>query len=143
MDTNDTKNRKEFINNFSDVAERLHVLPPKTLSFYLVALFLVFPTWSLIPLSWTVVSYMMISGYMWSCSWLARIVFILALSEVHFFCRLLSNTLTERLSTPPGTFQPLSLSTHSEYIRSFPFGKRRCAASASRVPSHSQSRPFG
>jgi hypothetical protein len=90
MDTNDT-NDKSLIDNINDAAERTHVLPPKTLSFYLVALFLVYPTRSLIPLSWAVVSYTVLYGHIWSCSSLASsILFALALSEVRFLSLLVN-----------------------------------------------------
>ena len=65
-----------------DLAEQLHISRRRDITFY-VALFVgVIPVWSIVPLSWAFVLYVLRSGKIWSLSLFGSVVFIAALCEV-------------------------------------------------------------
>src|SRR5712672_6382 len=55
--------------------------PNRTLSFYIVLLFLVFPIWSIPIFSWSFVLYELRGGGIWGLSWHGKALFTYALAE--------------------------------------------------------------
>ncbi|KAF8195811.1 hypothetical protein K438DRAFT_1826557 [Mycena galopus ATCC 62051] len=67
-----------------NVSEALDPVKQRSLSFYLVALFVVAPLRLVAPLSWIFVVYSLHTGSIWSFTWRGHIFFAFALSEVFF-----------------------------------------------------------
>lgn len=65
-----------------DVAEVHIPRPSRSWSFWLVLFFAVAPIWSLVPLSWVVVIYILRTGKIWTLGWKGYILFGWALAEV-------------------------------------------------------------
>lgn len=65
-----------------DIAESPVPTRRRTLSFYLVLLFLVLPFWSVIPLAWVFVVYSLRTGRIWTYAIKGQISFAIALAEV-------------------------------------------------------------
>lgn len=68
----------------TDIAEIPYILPARALSFYTLFLLVVVPLWSVIPIAWSFVIYVLWTGNIWSFGWNGRICFAIAFSEVLF-----------------------------------------------------------
>ncbi|KAI9452089.1 hypothetical protein F5148DRAFT_1237523 [Russula earlei] len=66
------------------ISEHPPHVPTRTLDFYLVLLFLVFPIWSIPIFSWSFVLYELRVGGIWGLSWYRKAFFTYALAEVLF-----------------------------------------------------------
>ncbi|KAI0796702.1 hypothetical protein C8Q75DRAFT_710801 [Abortiporus biennis] len=82
-----------------DIAEKVHPPRRRDATFYLVLLFAVIPLWSIIPLSWAYVVYVLHTGKIWHLSWKETSIFAFALSEVFF--SVYHYRLTRFISGPP------------------------------------------
>ncbi len=105
------------IQRLEDIAEKTY--PPRTrsLSFYLVLLFVVVPVWSVVPLSWAFVVCVLYSGRIWSLAWRGRLSLAVALCEVRFYDP--DHFSTASLTLPTGLIQPVSLLPCLIYLESY------------------------
>lgn len=74
-----------LVHPMGDVVDIAELPPPahrRSLSFYVVLLFIVLPVWSAIPLAWTFVIYSLHTGRIWSYSARGQFCFALAFAEV-------------------------------------------------------------
>ncbi|KAI0702899.1 hypothetical protein BC835DRAFT_1320187 [Cytidiella melzeri] len=67
-----------------DLSEIYHPRPSRSWTFWLVLFFAVLPIWSLVPLSWAYVIYILRSGKVWTLGLKGCIVFGWAFAEVFF-----------------------------------------------------------
>jgi hypothetical protein len=65
-----------------DIAELPAPTRRRTLSFYVVLLFLVLPFWLAIPLAWVFVTYSLHTGKIWTYGVKDLVLFVFALAEV-------------------------------------------------------------
>ncbi|KDQ61819.1 hypothetical protein JAAARDRAFT_31292 [Jaapia argillacea MUCL 33604] len=86
-----------------DLSEQPAPPPRRYLSFYIVLIFAVIPLWSIVPLSWAFLVYVIWSGAVGSLSWRARGLFVLSLCEALF--SIYHFHLTEQIaaSVPPAS----------------------------------------
>lgn len=83
----------------TDIAEIPYILPARAWSFYTLFWLIVLPLWSVIPIAWSFVIYVLWTGNIWSFGWSGRICFAIAFSEVLFSVH--HYNLVRSVSGPP------------------------------------------